>query len=264
MRVGIDLRPLRRESSGGVVQLTERLCATLFRAAPEDAFVAYPSAAGYRLPAPLPDNVAEVVLPDDDPARLDAGLAHQRADVLFRPFPLDDALAFPPGRRFVLLPDLQHEDHPAFFSEEERARRSRAFAQAVGRGGAVGLLSEHARGRLRALFPDARARIVFVQPGPPALDRALSQPLAAAEARAVPDEPFFLYPGHLWPHKNHRRLFRAFERFLAGRRGPFWLVLTGNPVGRRACSRRPRPSRSAISASSAPACWPSCTGAASR
>jgi glycosyltransferase involved in cell wall biosynthesis len=57
--------------------------------------------------------------------------------------------------------------------------------------------------------------------------------LTAEERAALPDRPFFLYPANLWPHKNHRRLFQAFDRFLAQAGGPFELILTGHPAGWR-------------------------------
>jgi glycosyltransferase involved in cell wall biosynthesis len=232
MRVGIDLRPLRRELSGGVVQFVDDLCPHLFEAGKGESFVVYHAAGGYRMTGPLPGHVRQVELPAEDaPSRLDLALAHDRVDVLFRPFPYGDTLAFPARRHFTLLPDLQHEDLPELFSCADLEARRRAFDAAIHRGGAIGLLSQHAEERLRAHFPIVNAAVVHVPPGPPTLTSTLATPLSADEARAIPDGPFFLYPSNLWAHKNHQRLIRAFERFLAARSDRFSLVLTGSTMG---------------------------------
>lgn len=229
MRVGIDLRALQRASSGGLVQLTDDLCRALFRLASTDSFVVYGTASSYRMADPLPRHVEQVTLPDGhDTALLNVRLAQARIDVLFRPFPVDDGLRFPPSRQFVLVPDLQHEDHPEHFSATVLARRRRAFATAIEHGGAVGLLSQHAVQRLRARFPSARSREVLVSPGPPALAQALATPLSEVSRQHLPDGPFFLYPANFWPHKNHQRLVDAFQRFLARQSQPWTLVLTGD------------------------------------
>ena len=231
MRVGIDVRPLRRELSGGVVQFIEDLCPALFIAGRNVSFFVYHEDGGFRLGDSLPGNVQQVSLPDCDPAWLDLALARDRVDVLFRAFPFDDALVFPPSRRLVLLPDLQHEDCPDFFASDELERRRRGFGRAIDRSGAIALLSRHAEQRLRAHFPSLSAKVVHLPPGPPALEALLAAPLAAEERALMPDEPFFLFPANLWVHKNHRRLLLAFERFLSSRADRYSLVLTGATVG---------------------------------
>lgn len=228
MRVGVDLRALQRGSSGGLVQLTDDLSRALFRLGSTDSFVVYGTAAGYRLAGPLPKRVKQVTLPDGhDTALLDEGLARAQIDVLFRPFPVDDGLQFSPARQFVLVPDLQHEDHPELFSPPVLARRRRAFTRAIEHGGAVGLLSQHGLQRLQERFPAARARQVLVPPGQPALNQALATPLSEVGRQHLPAGPFFLYPANFWPHKNHQRLIEAFQRFRARQTEDWSLVFTG-------------------------------------
>ena len=208
----------------------------------------YHVTSGYRLDGPQPGHVRQVELPDNnDPSRLDRALASDRVDVLFRPFPCDDALAFPARRQCTLVPDFQHEDHPEFFSEAELEARRRAFGVAIERGGAIGLLSRHAEARLRAYAPCAGMTLVQVPPGTPTLELTLATPLSADEERAIPDGPYFLYPSNLWVHKNHSRVIRAFERFLSSRSDRFSLVLTGSTVGNGGCSTRPATCRSSTS-----------------
>jgi glycosyltransferase involved in cell wall biosynthesis len=78
--------------------------------------------------------------------------------------------------------------------------------------------SEFVRGRVRDLLGIPSERIRVVHHG---IDHDRFRP---------GDEPrvgFLLYPAEPWPHKNHRRLFEAFER-LRAERPELELVLTGN------------------------------------
>ncbi|MBX7164722.1 MAG: glycosyltransferase family 4 protein [Pirellulales bacterium] len=66
----------------------------------------------------------------------------------------------------------------------------------------------------------------------------LAQP-APAEVQSCLDrwqlaaEEYFLYPANSWPHKNHRRLFEAYARYLAeGGHAASKLVCTGADTGR--------------------------------
>ena len=71
----------------------------------------------------------------------------------------------------------------------------------------------------------------FIPPGPLGLRELIDEPLSSSERSTIPSNRFFVYPANLWPHKNHERLIRAFERFAERRREPFGLVLTGHADG---------------------------------
>jgi glycosyltransferase involved in cell wall biosynthesis len=69
---------------------------------------------------------------------------------------------------------------------------------------------------------------------PPALVRSADQadaPLSQEERALIPEQPFFLFPANLWPHKNHRRLLSALKRFNQSAPQRHALVLTGHPDG---------------------------------
>lgn len=117
----------------------------------------------------------------------------------------------------VTLHDLQHLDLPALFSRGERAFRALAYHRSARGASVVVCPSAFVAARAAALLRlDARALRVIHH----GLDHARFRPAAG------PREEFVLYPARRWPHKNHERLFSAFERLRRERPG-LRLVLTG-------------------------------------
>jgi glycosyltransferase involved in cell wall biosynthesis len=128
----------------------------------------------------------------------------------------------------VSLHDMQHHEHPKFFSAPERLFRRFAYDRAAVSADRVVTLSEHARGQIveRLGIPADRVDVALCgvdherfSPEPNDLDGTLDLP-----AR------FVVYPANLWPHKNHERLLRAFVR---ADMPELHLVLTGQTYGRR-------------------------------
>jgi glycosyltransferase involved in cell wall biosynthesis len=137
----------------------------------------------------------------------------------------------PPAVASVL--DLQHEELPEFFSRSERAYRRLVYGWTVRKSRLVITISEHAAGVLseRLGVPEEKLRPIHL-----GIDHERFRP--GLEER----EPFLLYPALGWPHKNHPRLFEAFD--LVRRTHPeLELVLTGydgpTPDGARALGRVP-------------------------
>jgi glycosyltransferase involved in cell wall biosynthesis len=137
----------------------------------------------------------------------------------------------PPAVASVL--DLQHEELPEFFSRSERAYRKLVYGWTVRKSRLVITISEHAAGVLseRLGVPEEKLRPIHL-----GIDHERFRP--GLEER----EPFLLYPALGWPHKNHPRLFEAFD--LVRRTHPeLELVLTGydgpTPDGARALGRVP-------------------------
>jgi glycosyltransferase involved in cell wall biosynthesis len=127
----------------------------------------------------------------------------------------------------VSLHDLQHHEHPEFFSAPERLFRRLAYDRAAARADRVVTLSEHARGQIVERLGISAEQVDVAhcgvdherfRPEPAALDRELDLP-----------ERFVFYPANLWPHKNHERLLRAFVRAAVP---DLHLVLTGQTYGR--------------------------------
>lgn len=117
----------------------------------------------------------------------------------------------------VTLLDVQHLDLPGMFSRPERLFRSVAWHRSARSAQRVITISEFVRERA----------IEKLGLGPELL-RAI--PLGLAHDELQPGtgerEPFLLYPARRWPHKNHERLFAAFE-LLRRERPELRLVLTG-------------------------------------
>ena len=117
----------------------------------------------------------------------------------------------------VTLHDLQHLDLPEMFPHAEPVFRRAFWHPSVRRATRVIVISDFVRRRAldRLGLDPAAVRVV-----PLGLDHSLLRPAD------VPKEPFLLYPARPWPHKNHRRLFEAFE-LLRRQRPELRLVLTG-------------------------------------
>jgi glycosyltransferase involved in cell wall biosynthesis/GT2 family glycosyltransferase len=231
MRVGIELRQIVPETCGGIVPLLEGVLGALFAAYPEQRVVLACTEANVGLFPTVPHGVERVTLPGDYYFRILDELARKRGlDVLFRSYPLDVPLAFPPERQVVLVPDMQHEFLPELFPPEVLRVRRASFDRSLAEAGAIATLSEHARQTILA-HPATRCRDVFLMP--PALRSAGpgAAAVTAEEWGSVPRGPFFLYPANLWPHKNHRRLLEAFALFRQRADEPAELVLTGDPTG---------------------------------
>jgi glycosyltransferase involved in cell wall biosynthesis len=137
-----------------------------------------------------------------------------------------DAIHFPftvmlpsPGRvpSATTILDLQHEEHPEFFSRTQLLYRRRFYRRPLLLSSMVITISEHARRTIldrHSLDPE-RVRAIHL-----AVDHDTFTP------DGPPREPFLLYPANAWPHKNHTRLFEALA-LVRRERPEIRLVLTG-------------------------------------
>jgi glycosyltransferase involved in cell wall biosynthesis len=231
LHIGVELRQIIPGACGGIVPLLEGVFKALFEHFPECRCDLFCVEANAGLFPSLAGHVRRDVLPEADYfTRLDQLAVQRRLDVLFRSYPWDAPLGYPPERQVWLVPDLQHDFFPDFFDPHILRKRRQCFAQALQEAGAIATLSEHARQTILA-HADTRCRDVFLMG--PALMRSEDgvAPLTGEEERRLPPGDYFLYPANLWPHKNHRRLLEAFATFLRQAGRPFELVLTGHPDG---------------------------------
>jgi glycosyltransferase involved in cell wall biosynthesis len=128
----------------------------------------------------------------------------------------------------VSLHDMQHHEHPEFFSAPERLFRRFAYDRAAVDAARVVTLSEHARGQIVERLGIAGDRVDVAHCG---VDHERFGPQATdVDATLDLPERFLVYPANLWPHKNHERLLRAFIRADVAE---LHLVLTGQTYGRR-------------------------------
>lgn len=233
MHIGIDIRPLAPGPTGGINLVIKGVLETLFQQHPEHVYTVFTTVFNRSLLAcdlPYVKFKTLPILRYD--SILDECLENASVDVLFRCFPILDNLRFPLSRQVIFVPDLQHEDHPDFFNPSILRSRRLAFNRVLSLAGAVGTLTETARRRIER-HPWTRCQHLFLM-APASPIPLLVHPddrLLPEEMALIPDQPFFIYPANLWPHKNHRRLLEAFARYHREIDDRTKLVLTGDPSG---------------------------------
>jgi glycosyltransferase involved in cell wall biosynthesis len=230
--VGIVLLTLVPGSFGGSESSTRELLRALSRNGTLDYRVFLPPAAPdsaeglpsevvteYRRATSMPARLAAMTLASLRPGPLKDRL--DKTDACHFPF----TLRIPPIDRpsAITLHDLQHLDLPGLFSRGERAYREVAYHRSARSARLVIVPSAFVRDRAADLLGLDPARIRVVHHG---VDHELFTPRTGTEQR----EPFLLYPARPWAHKNHQRLFQAFEQ-LRRDRPELRLVLTGGGHG---------------------------------
>jgi glycosyltransferase involved in cell wall biosynthesis len=235
VRIGVEMFHLIEGKTGGMVPLIKGVLEALITGWPEHEIVLFGTPANEGLFSNLPSHVHRLTLPVDGNLffpLLDVQASVLQLDVLMSTYPFEPELTFPRARQLVVIPDIQHDFFPEFFTPEALRARRAAFAKVLQGSGAIATISEHARQTLLN-HPAARCRDIFIMS--PALRTEWEHPsldkLTPTERALVPNGDFFLYPANLWPHKNHRRLLEAFARFREQADRPVELVLTGYPEG---------------------------------
>lgn len=231
--VAIDLYPLIAGVSGGIVPWVHGVLREMIRLYPMDKILMF------HRPGPPPlvihgDNVEYVPLHEHPGMFYEDMTRHcENAGVqaVVRTYPREEHPDLPFERQIFVIPDIQHEYFPEFFSRHALAARRRAFAFALSRGGAIATMTEHSRSTVMS-NPWTRCRDVFLMPAalPEELRDEPSDGALPEQVRAAFDH-FFYMPANLWPHKNHRRLFEAFRLALPQLPAKTGLVLTGSPEG---------------------------------
>ena len=235
MRIGIDLFAIIPQVTGGLTSFFQMICKQMSADYPHHEFHLFCTAANadafnFRLL-----NVIIESLPSNPYFYHSflAGAAKERGlDVMIRSYPVNASFPFPFDRQVVVIPDMQHVYCPEFFSREVLRDRRRSFHQSLSTASAIGTLSEHARSTI-IQHASTRCQDVFLVP--PAYDNCSATHdetvLTREERNLLPSIPFFIMPGNLWPHKNHRRTLEAFRLFVASSSERVEFVLTGHPEG---------------------------------
>jgi glycosyltransferase involved in cell wall biosynthesis len=234
MKIGIDLRQLVLGASGGLSQHVNGVCERMFALYPEHEFLVFCTPFNRSLLDYEAGHVRYFSLPIATYFRdMDQLIIEEELQVLFRAYPMEDTLQFPLQKQIILIPDNQHETYPEFFSPEALRTRRVAFANALGKAGAIGTNSEFSRKALLD-FPETRCKDVFLMG--PSLQAAHElgkgrDELAESELALIPQCDYFLFPANLWKHKNHHRLLQAFKLFKNRTEREVRLILTGHPEG---------------------------------
>lgn len=180
----------------------------------------------YRASRTIPGRLSAMVRASMFPSTIGAVIDASRPDVLHFPMTIHVPRVLRTRPVVTTVFDVQHEELPGLFSKAELAYRRIAYPDAVRRSDCVITISEHARQAIITTFKIDGARVRRIYLGVDA------QRFRPGDSKR---EPFLLYPANRWPHKNHERLFRAFEIVRAAR-PDMSLLLTG--VGH---DRRPLP-----------------------
>jgi glycosyltransferase involved in cell wall biosynthesis len=132
--------------------------------------------------------------------------------------------------KVVTLHDVQHRDHPEFFSRSVRAWRRIAYDKSARDADVVITDSANARDRIVAQLgiPSARIHVALLGVHLEQFSPHRRETDLPTLDRLGVRKPYVFYPASLLPHKNHPRLFEAL-RLLEG----VDLVLTGAQVEHR-------------------------------
>ena len=239
--VAVDLRYLTEEASGGITPLVVHTLSRVFAMAPRDQFYLLGTIFNQDLFADGLFNVRKFSLPLSSYwSDADALLTQHGINVLFRSYPVADSLKFPLRKQIVLVPDLQHEQFPQFFTVTELAERRRNFSRLIHGSGAVATISEHARSMI-GTHHHAQSDDIFLMPPASQFDTSQTHEVSPEfEARLRSLQPYFLFPANIWPHKNHAVLLDAFKIFrsTSAAHAKYSLVLSGHPDGWEALAAR--------------------------
>jgi glycosyltransferase involved in cell wall biosynthesis len=134
-----------------------------------------------------------------------------------------------PLRHVLVIPDIQHEYHPEFFSEQAVAERRRLFADSIGRADHICAISEFTRQSLIDRLGVAPDRVTTLLLAAHARFGPVSNPdddRAILDRHGLERGRYLFFPAHTWHHKNHRAAIAAL-RILSDRHGPTLLVCSG-------------------------------------
>ena len=233
MRVGVEIRNIHFGVSGGIAPLIRGVVGTAMRRHPDVEFVVYPTLFNSGFFGDTPSNARVEPLP---PAgyweRLGEHVREAAVDVLFRGYPGPDVPGVRNAHQIVLVPDLQHERFPEFFSISDLHLRRRLFRSALHDVGAIATISEYARKTLLERDMTSEADVFLMPPASSLLAQSTGESVSHAfveRVRGIGEYIFF--PANLWPHKNHERLVDAFSRFRRSTGRPTALVLSGHADG---------------------------------
>jgi len=158
--------------------------------------------------------------------KLDFDMVHSVAG-----YTAPDLIGFP---GVLTINDLQHLHYPQFFSPEEFAERERLYRESAERAKHIICISEFTRQDVHRQYgiPLEKMSTVWIIPSrnvwQPLSESARSTLLAGMQLTMT--TPFFFFPAHCWPHKNHARLVEAFARIASELPTGIQLVMTGRPL----------------------------------
>src|SRR3989339_325296 len=128
-----------------------------------------------------------------------------------------------------LIPDLQHEYYPEFFTKNELQWRQKQMQLSANKANIIFTISENAKEDIINILniPSEKVVVIYLDTEPwfslDPKNKINSQSIK--EKYQLPDKYLF-YPANTWPHKNHINLLKAFK-ILKNIHPDLYLVFTG-------------------------------------
>jgi glycosyltransferase involved in cell wall biosynthesis len=136
-----------------------------------------------------------------------------------------------PLTNVLVVPDIQHEYCPEFFSPRDLIERRHAYADSARRAVRVCAISEFTRQTLIERLGVEPAAVITTHLAADPLFHPDSpcrgNPGPTLEKYGLKAGQYLLFPGNTWPHKNHRAAFRALQILRAAHGLDPLLVCTG-------------------------------------
>jgi glycosyltransferase involved in cell wall biosynthesis len=118
-----------------------------------------------------------------------------------------------PLRHVLMVPDVQHEFHPEFFTEAHVEERRRLYTDSIHRAEHVCAISEFTRQSLIERLGVAPEKVTTIPLAADAIFTAEPGPAEASRLHHYGLRPgsYLFFPAHTWHHKNHRAAVAALE-----------------------------------------------------
>jgi glycosyltransferase involved in cell wall biosynthesis len=259
LRAVIDLRWMRPGVAGGIENLSRSFLNTLIALDGVNAYtVLVPAEVRYDFDTRSRANLALVAADGPRPYLRKAALTltrflHARLKVqywrtpevdtlrLTRAFGADVALSIPgyihpdllPLRNVLVMPDIQHEYCPEFFTPHDLDERRRLYTASARRATHICAISEFTRQTVieRLGIPPERVSTAHLAADPVFHPESVwrQDGRRVLERYGLPRGEYLVFPGNTWPHKNHAGAIAALRALREGYGLDPLLVCTGSP-----------------------------------
>ncbi len=138
-----------------------------------------------------------------------------------------------PLENVLIVPDIQHEYCPEFFSPQDLSERRRLYTDSIRRATRICAISEFTRQTLieRLGIPPERVTTTHLAADPLFHPQSgcRGDPRQVLEKYGLHPGAYVLFPGNTWPHKNHKGAFEALYILREAYRLAPLLICTGSP-----------------------------------
>jgi len=245
MKIGVNLFPLRPQIAGGLESFNRNLLKAMFQQNSNHSYTLITAPWNHEEidygPGPYRKIRIETGPPFGMLRRLRARVTNSHWDLYRCAIGLGVDVWFCPMMELdprhidipsvVLVPDIQQEFYPQFFTPEELSHRQLNVKPSCQLAGAVITISEYSRKTLLDQYhldPD-KVHVVHGAAGPEFDPSTAEDSWSRVKEEYGLREGYLFYPANTWSHKNHEVLLMALHRLKKRGLTP-QLVLTGAPI----------------------------------